>query len=713
MNLDDNVFDNPLYFRNELLSHEFININKIKKLDGKSLICVFFTAFCGVGCPFCFFHSPTYKKAANRFDDLENHFSSDAVDKFIKFANDANVGYLQISGGGEPFLELDAILKCIENITAERIIIVTSGSWAYERSKCEIYLSKLYEATIKNNSKPRVTVRVSISEQHSIKLKEKPMVNLINTFEKKYRDYDYFTLQLKTFENDKTLVNVLDLYYPGYKLELLANNGTDDENHIKVIPWKYNLKLKSGYEIIVGKSRVFNSNLRPNMYDIETIKNNEMIYDIDLKLSQNDNAAIVNNKNGENGLDWIVEYNGNVCTWQNRVQDNLLNIYEDSYSSVYNKTINDLLTYSYIDKGSCYREKILNEISPKTVLLMKAVNIRDYVGTLAFEDEKIRLYYNIRVIQDYLKEGKINSSSLGELTPILKETIKLSKEELIDLYKMAKYSIVTQELQFPISKNSLHDFLELVKLGHFELKKDDIRIALEKYNDISNEEPILSLNDLEHIYDLETERRLTKRLMKRKIIKNEKKEILYYLFRHGETNWNIEKRIKGQLEDLKTEFTSKGRIQINVILSKIKESGIEAIFTSDLYRTKETSKIINLDLKLPVYYSENFRGLNMGDFQGGLMSDFLNNKNVKKAFIDYDFVIPGGESINQLNERYIKGLNIIRDNYNYEKVAIISHGAAISNIKSKISDEKYEDIDYCVIMYKDGKYKVVDCGTYN
>ena len=132
----------------------------------------------------------------------------------------------------------------------------------------------------------------------------------------------------------------------------------------------------------------------------------------------------------------------------------------------------------------------------------------------------------------------------------------------------------------------------------------------------------------------------------------------------------------------------------------------------NLYRTKETTKIINENSKLPIYYCENFRGLNMGKFQGGLMSDFLNNESVKKTFVDYDFVIPGGESINQLNSRYIKGLDIIRDNYNYDKVAIISHGAAISNIKSKISGEKYEDIGYCIIKNYNNKYTIVESGKY-
>ena len=111
---------------------------------------------------------------------------------------------------------------------------------------------------------------------------------------------------------------------------------------------------------------------------------------------------------------------------------------------------------------------------------------------------------------------------------------------------------------------------------------------------------------------MEVERRLTKRMMARKKIKSEEKEITYYLCRHGETNWNVENRIKGQIEDLKTTFTDRGNKQIINLKNRLFNEKIEAIFTSDLYRTKETTKIVNENSKLPIYYCENFRGLNMG-----------------------------------------------------------------------------------------------------
>ena len=61
----------------------------------------------------------------------------------------------------------------------------------------------------------------------------------------------------------------------------------------------------------------------------------------------------------------------------------------------------------------------------------------------------------------------------------------------------------------------------------------------------------------------------------------------------------------------------------------------------------------------------------------------------------------------------------IFDNPNYvpsqklkDRVAIISHGAAISNIKSEISGDKYEDIDYCILKYYNNNYEIVEYGNY-
>lgn len=202
-------------------------------------------------------------------------------------------------------------------------------------------------------------------------------------------------------------------------------------------------------------------------------------------------------------------------------------------------------------------------------------------------------------------------------------------------------------------------------------------------------------------------------MMERKKIKSEEAPIYYYLCRHGETNWNVEKRIKGQLETIDTEFTERGIKQIETLATFIESNNVQAIFSSDLSRTVETARIVNNKINVPLYFYNKFRGLNMGDFQGKSIDCFLNDDYVKECFKDYNLVIPGGESINQLISRFKDGIDIIRNKYNYDRVSIISHGAAISNIKSLISGDKYENIDYCVLKYYNNNYEIVEYGNYN
>jgi probable phosphoglycerate mutase len=253
-----------------------------------------------------------------------------------------------------------------------------------------------------------------------------------------------------------------------------------------------------------------------------------------------------------------------------------------------------------------------------------------------------------------------------------------------------------------------------VNYGHFELNEKQIAIALEKYNSLSPKKKIERIEDAVADYEniTEFERRLTKRVMTRKIIPTENVVRKILLCRHGETNWNVEGRIKGQIDGLETVFTDNGMNQINSVAQFISEHNAEAIFTSDLFRTVETSKLINEKLELPLYFCDKFRGLNMGIYQGGLMSDFLKDEKVSRCFIDYDIPIPGGESINQLLNRFMRGLDLVCETGCYMNAAVISHGAAISNIKSYLSGEKYEDVDYCVLECSNGKYKVISSGKY-
>lgn len=82
----------------------------------------------------------------------------------------------------------------------------------------------------------------------------------------------------------------------------------------------------------------------------------------------------------------------------------------------------------------------------------------------------------------------------------------------------------------------------------------------------------------------------------------------YCLFRHGQTNWNVNGIIKSHMDDSGTHFTQTGESQIKCITELLKNAGIQAVFASDLYRTTETAKSINEYLQVPVYFTDRLRG---------------------------------------------------------------------------------------------------------
>ena len=67
-----------------------------------------------------------------------------------------------------------------------------------------------------------------------------------------------------------------------------------------------------------------------------------------------------------------------------------------------------------------------------------------------------------------------------------------------------------------------------------------------------------------------------------------------------------------------------------------------------------------------------------------------------------------GESINHVRERLMYFLEKYLVNSSYKKIAIITHGATMSNLKSAIDGEQYIDIDYCKIVYENKKFKIVE-----
>lgn len=485
MNLAATIFKTPQVYRNLLLEKKLIQ-GEQKEYTGKTFICVSLTRFCPVGCKFCFFKSGPMFKQPTKADIL----TEEGIDKFIQFSNDINLGYLLVSGGGEPMMEKNAILRIIEEVESERIVLVTSAFWAKNKDNAKRYLDSICERLKKRKSPTSVTVRVSIDEGHQETLGLDPIINLINLFYSTYRTIDGLDLQIHSLNDDPTISKLVETLADKYKINrhVVSNKRISDGMHaLKIVP-KQEIISFNDFDVKIGYAKIFYSNLRVDLKN--DVSKNIDVYQKDLYESEDGNSSVVTNTQGNPGLDFWVNYNGNVTTWGNQYLDNLFNLYTDDAKTIIEESLSDPAALAFIEKGADYRDRIISEVNDIAVKRSKAVNIRDYTGALMFDEERTRLYFTIRALQDYVLEGRINMENVSS---DLREILSIDKQDLIDAYERG-YNIVDQTVNKPFQKDSVLDIVEWIQLGHYKVVQSDLLRLIDFYNSFMEDQKI-TLND--------------------------------------------------------------------------------------------------------------------------------------------------------------------------------------------------------------------------
>ena len=87
----------------------------------------------------------------------------------------------------------------------------------------------------------------------------------------------------------------------------------------------------------------------------------------------------------------------------------------------------------------------------------------------------------------------------------------------------------------------------------------------------------------------------------------------FYYLRHGETDWNVESRLQGQLD---VPLNDTGRRQAREAAIPLAGSGLVAIVASPLSRARETAEIVNKTLCLPLRFDAQLMERHFGVLQG-------------------------------------------------------------------------------------------------
>jgi probable phosphoglycerate mutase len=148
--------------------------------------------------------------------------------------------------------------------------------------------------------------------------------------------------------------------------------------------------------------------------------------------------------------------------------------------------------------------------------------------------------------------------------------------------------------------------------------------------------------------------------------------------RHGETAWNVDTRIQGQLD---VGLNDKGRWQAERTGAALASDDIDVIYSSDLWRAYDTALSVAKPHGLTVYTDEALRERGFGDFQGKTFAEIeatLPDQALLWRKRVPDFAPPGGgESLLQLQERVTQCLRRLAEQNIGKHMVVVSHGGVM------------------------------------
>ena len=147
--------------------------------------------------------------------------------------------------------------------------------------------------------------------------------------------------------------------------------------------------------------------------------------------------------------------------------------------------------------------------------------------------------------------------------------------------------------------------------------------------------------------------------------------------RHGETAWNVDTRIQGQLD---IGLNAKGRWQAERVGAALAQEDISVVYSSDLCRAYDTALSIAQPHGLVVQTDEGLRERGFGEFEGKTFTD------IEAAWPEQalqwrkrvpDYTPPGGESLLQLRERVVHCVQALAQRHVGQHIAVVAHGGVM------------------------------------
>ena len=186
----------------------------------------------------------------------------------------------------------------------------------------------------------------------------------------------------------------------------------------------------------------------------------------------------------------------------------------------------------------------------------------------------------------------------------------------------------------------------------------------------------------------------------------------FYLFRHGETDYNQQRRWQGQGVNL--DLNANGIAQAQSLAEKLRDKKIEVIYSSPLKRALQTAQAVAEINNAPIKILDDLTEGSVGDCEGALRDDVA-KKYPEIWDIWYgdndimDVRWPNGESKLEVQQRMVRAFDLMASSPE-SVIGVASHGAAMRYflLKFGYGPNKMANTALFHLVYEDGKWSLLE-----
>lgn len=173
----------------------------------------------------------------------------------------------------------------------------------------------------------------------------------------------------------------------------------------------------------------------------------------------------------------------------------------------------------------------------------------------------------------------------------------------------------------------------------------------------------------------------------------DKKQILnLYIVRHGQTEWNSEKRFQGHKDSPLTEL---GKRQAEQLRNSLKGIQWENIYSSSLQRTLATAEIISRDQLRPIIPSDDLQEMSFGEWEGKLQKEIAQNEPLRFEALWHSpssYIASSGEDFYEVKERALRVLRRVIKENPCGNVLIVTHTVIVKILMAYFEERSIETL---------------------